>query len=109
MIKAAVPPRRTLLRGALAAGCTLMLWGCKAKQEESSAGTPVSPTTTSETPRGSAESRKPSKAQAQHQDQPKGIQKCGNCLNFVAGSNTCKVVEGQVSPEGWCMFWVKAG
>ncbi len=109
MMKAHVPQRRTVLRGALAASCTLMLWGCKAKQEESSTGTPASPPSTSKNPPIPAESRKPSQAQAQYQGQPKGDQKCGNCLNFVAGSNTCKVVEGQVSPNGWCMFWAKAG
>jgi hypothetical protein len=109
MMKAHVPQRRTALRGALATGCTLVLWGCKAKQEESSTGTPASPSSKSKTPPGPAESRKASQAQAQYQGQPKGDQKCGKCVNFVAGSNTCKVVEGQVSPNGWCMFWVKAG
>lgn len=109
MMKAHVPQRRTVLRGALAAGCTLTLWGCKAKQEESSTGMPASAPPTSKTPPGPAESRKVSPAQAQYQGQPKGDQKCGNCVNFIAGSNTCKVVEGQVSPNGWCMFWVKAG
>ena len=102
MMKAHVLQRRTILRGALAAGCTLTLWGCKAKQEES-------PTGTSKTPPGPTESGKVSQAQAQYKGQPKGDQKCGNCVNFIAGSNTCKVVEGQVSPNGWCMLWVKAG
>jgi len=109
MMKAHVLQRRTILRGALAAGCTLTLWGCKAKQEESSTGTPASATPTSKTPPGPAQSAKVSQAQAQYKGQPKGDQKCGNCVNFIAGSNTCKVVEGQVSPNGWCMFWVKAG
>ena len=43
----------------------------------------------------------------QYQAQPKGEQKCGSCLNFVAESNTCKLVAGQVSPEGWCSLWAK--
>ncbi len=109
MMTAHVPQRRTVLRGALAAGCTLMLWGCKAKQEENSTSTTTPPPTTSEAPSDPAASPKVSQTQAQYQGQPKGDQKCGNCLNFVAGSNTCKVVEGQVSPDGWCMFWAKAG
>ena len=108
-MKAHVPQRRTVLRGALAAGCTLMLWGCKAKQHEGSTATPASPPPTSKTSPGPAESRKASQAQAQYQSHPKGEQKCGKCRNFVAGSNTCKVVEGKVSPDGWCMFWTKAG
>ena len=109
MMKTHVPQRRSVLRGALAVSCTLMLWACKAKQEESPTSTPASPPSTSKTPPGQAESRKSSQAQAQYQGHPKGDQKCGNCLNFVAGSNTCKVVEGSVSPNGWCMLWVKAG
>ena len=109
MMRAHVPQRRTILRGALAAGCTLTLWGCKAKQEASSTGTPANPRPASVTPPGPAKSRKASQAQAQYQGKPKGDQKCGKCLNFVAGSNTCKVVEGKVSPDGWCLFWVKAG
>ena len=103
-MKAHVPQRRTVVRGALAAACTLMLWACKAKQQESSTGTPASKTSP-----GPAESRKASQAQAQYQGHPKGDQKCGKCRNFVVGSNTCKVVEGKVSPDGWCLFWVKAG
>ena len=108
MVKAQVPERRSVLRGVLAAICTLMLWGCKAKQEETSTGTPASPSPTTKIPPGPAESPKLSQAQAQYQGQPKGDQQCGNCLNYVAASNTCKVVEGQVSPNGWCTIWVKA-
>ncbi len=48
-----------------------------------------------------------SQAQAQYQNMPKGDQKCAGCMHFVAESNTCKVVEGTVSPEGWCMLWAK--
>jgi len=109
MMTAHIPQRRTVLRGALAAGCTLMLWGCKAKQEENSTSAPTAPPPNSETPAAPVASPKVSQTQAQYQGQPKGDQKCGNCLNFVAGSNTCKVVEGKVSPDGWCMFWAKTG
>ena len=48
-----------------------------------------------------------SKAQAKYQNQPKGGQKCAGCMHFIPGSNTCKVVEGAISPDGWCMLWVK--
>jgi hypothetical protein len=47
------------------------------------------------------------KAQAKYQEQPKGDQSCANCQQFVAGTSTCRVVEGRVSPQGWCMFWAK--
>jgi len=46
-------------------------------------------------------------ANVQYQLQPKGEQKCGNCANFIAESNTCKQVDGQISPEGWCVIWTK--
>jgi hypothetical protein len=41
------------------------------------------------------------KKDVDYQGQPKGSQRCDNCLNFEAPSG-CKVVEGQVSPQGWC-------
>jgi hypothetical protein len=46
-------------------------------------------------------------ANVQYQMQPKGDQKCGNCTNFIAESNTCTQVDGTVSPEGWCIIWAK--
>lgn len=46
------------------------------------------------------------KAQAQYQDQPNGEEKCANCAHFLAVSNNCKLVEGDVAPEGWCKLWV---
>jgi hypothetical protein len=77
------PSRRTVLRGLLAAGCVLYI------------------------PRSSpAETGKVGKAQAQYQDQPKGDQNCANCTQFVA-PNSCKLVEGSISPTGWCRLWAK--
>jgi hypothetical protein len=49
---------------------------------------------------------KASKATMKYQDTPKGDQKCSNCLQFVAPDG-CKVVDGKISPEGWCIAWVK--
>lgn len=46
-----------------------------------------------------------SKTQAGYQDQPKGDQQCANCMHFIAESGTCQVVEGKVSPNGWCTLW----
>ena len=76
--------RRTLLRAALAAGCALCL---------------------PEAARG-AQNGKVSKAQAKYQDKPKGNQSCAQCMNFIAADNTCNVVEGTVSPQGWCQLFV---
>lgn len=76
-------PRRTVLRALFAAGCVSCI------------------------PRLSrAETSKVSKTQAQYQEQPKGDQKCANCMHFIA-PDACALVEGSISPNGWCMFWAK--
>jgi hypothetical protein len=89
--------RRTVLRGALAAGgalCAPVLWAA-----ERSFGVAQNS--------GAAPSGKMSKAQAKYQDQPKGDQNCANCLHFIAESGTCQVVDGKVSPNGWSILWAK--
>jgi hypothetical protein len=50
---------------------------------------------------------KMTKARAEYQDAPNGIYSCGNCTLFVAPSS-CKVVEGEVSPDGWCKAYAMA-
>jgi hypothetical protein len=45
--------------------------------------------------------RKTTKAQAEYQDTPKGILMCATCTLFLQ-PDACKVVEGKVSPQGWC-------
>lgn len=124
-VRKEIPPRRVVLRGVLAASCGLLLpaaiFGCDSKKGESSTGDALDssppPGTDSaaqdSSPAPSAESAAPaapakvSQASVQYQIQPKGEQKCGNCVNFIAESNTCKVVDGQISPEGWCTLWVQ--
>jgi hypothetical protein len=44
---------------------------------------------------------KMTRAQAQYQDTPNGIYSCGMCSLFEA-PNACKVVEGEISKDGWC-------
>jgi High potential iron-sulfur protein len=44
---------------------------------------------------------KMTRAQAQYQDTPNGIYSCGNCSLFER-PKSCKVVEGDVSEDGWC-------
>lgn len=41
-----------------------------------------------------------------YQDTPHGAQECDNCAQFQPPSS-CKVVEGTVSPAGWCKVYVK--
>lgn len=31
--------------------------------------------------------------------------KCGTCTHFEADANSCKVVDGDISAEGWCSLW----
>lgn len=123
--------RRTLLRGA--ALLALFLAGCQKKEGAASPtqspdaaapapGQSAGPVSGS-TPQGnsadgatsgggpaseaSAPGAKLSQAQAKYQNQPKGDQQCSNCTHFIAGSSTCKVVEGKISPDAWCMLWAK--
>ena len=109
-MKAEIPSRRIVLRGALAVGCGLLvpivLSGCE-KGTNSSSPAPASPPAPSAGSAAPAATKKVSPASVQYQAQPKGEQKCGNCVNFIAESNTCKLVDGQVSPEGWCSLWAK--
>jgi hypothetical protein len=44
---------------------------------------------------------------AQHQDTPSGIYSCGLCTLFER-PNACKVVEGEVSKDGWCKAFAMA-
>jgi High potential iron-sulfur protein len=53
----------------------------------------------------SALAAKMSKAAAAYQNSPKGSQTCANCKLFVPPSS-CTIVEGPISPKGWCKFWV---
>jgi hypothetical protein len=41
-----------------------------------------------------------------YQGTPNGSQDCANCQYFEP-PNACKVVEGTISPKGWCKMWVK--
>jgi hypothetical protein len=50
--------------------------------------------------------QKASKEAMKYQDHPNGDKKCSECLQFVAPAS-CKVVEGAISPDGYCLAWVK--
>ena len=45
--------------------------------------------------------------QAQYQDTPNGIYSCGLCTPFER-PNSCKVVEGEISRDGWCKAFALA-
>jgi hypothetical protein len=42
--------------------------------------------------------------QAHYQPVPKSGQRCQNC-SLWQSPNACQVVEGQVSPAGWCILY----
>ena len=49
---------------------------------------------------------KMSPADAKYQGTPKDDQRCDDCILFQP-PNACKVVEGEISPSGWCQLFVK--
>jgi anaerobic selenocysteine-containing dehydrogenase len=48
--------------------------------------------------------KKFSQQQAKYQSIPKSGQRCQNCALWQAPT-ACQVVEGQVSPAGWCILY----
>lgn len=58
-------------------------------------------------PRAAPGVERMTKAQAEYQDKPMGIRMCANCSLFVE-PHSCKVVEGDISPEGWCKYYAMA-
>lgn len=118
--EAAVPSRRLVLRGTLAAGCSLLLpaslLGCS-KKEADTAGTEPPPAPSPEMaapstpapmePGAPAAPAKVSQASVQYQIGPKDGKTCAGCMHFIAESNTCKLVEGDISPMGWCTLWAQ--
>lgn len=102
--------RRTALRGALAAGCGLLLAACGKQTPATGTPTPAAAPAAPPSPTESAApatSPKVSQASVQYQRQPKGDQKCADCMHFIAASNSCKLVEGSISPTGWCLLWAR--
>ena len=48
------------------------------------------------------------KADVKYQDEPKAGKDCDDCIQFIPGKTskakgTCKVVEGDISPTGYCL------
>ena len=53
-----------------------------------------------------AYAQKVGKDAVKYQDSPKDGQKCADCLYFQA-PGSCAVVEGAISPNGWCSLYNK--
>lgn len=112
MMNEELQSRRVVLRGVLALGCSACLpalSGCNSKQGEDAGK--AAPTTSSDAASTDAAAPaavgKMSQASVQYQTQPQGEQKCSLCTHFIAESNSCMLVEGQISPDGWCRMWAK--
>ncbi len=112
-MKQEIPSRRAVLRGALAVGCGLVLpislLGCDSRPVAvAPAVAPAAPPPAAkESAAAAPEIKKVAPASVQYQGQPKADQKCGDCMHYVAASNTCQRVEGPISPDGWCLLWLK--
>jgi hypothetical protein len=52
-------------------------------------------------------SDKMTRRQAEYQDTPSGLYSCGMCSLFER-PNACKVVEGEISKDGWCKAFAMA-
>lgn len=55
---------------------------------------------------------KGSQAQFKYQNSPKNGQKCSQCTFFIPGKSasangSCKIVDGSISPNGWCTAFSK--
>jgi hypothetical protein len=50
---------------------------------------------------------KMSKKEAEYQDSPKDVRMCATCTLFDP-PKSCKVVEGEISPNGWCKAFALA-
>jgi hypothetical protein len=57
--------------------------------------------------KASRASEKMTRVQAEYQETPKGIYSCAICSLFEP-PNACKVVEGEVSKDGWCRAFALA-
>jgi len=44
------------------------------------------------------------KQDAQYQDKPNGLERCGLCKHFISPS-ACEIVAGPVQSDGWCKFY----
>ncbi len=91
--------RRAVLRGALAVTCGLVMPITFFSSPAAGADT------AGEKPKAA---KKVSQTSVKYQHKPNGENKCGNCINFIAASKTCKRVAGSIDPNGWYILWGKA-
>jgi hypothetical protein len=49
---------------------------------------------------------KMAQAAAKYQPEPKDGKQCDGC-NFFVAPNSCKMVDGEIAPTGYCVLWTK--
>ena len=76
--------RRAALRGMIGAGVGVAALAAGAQQ--------------------AAAQEKMDQKSVQYQEQPKDGHQCSGCSQFVA-PNACKLVAGNIHPNGWCLLW----
>jgi hypothetical protein len=86
------PSRRRVLQAAMSIGATALL----ARGPESTA---------QQTPKATLKKR--SKEAVGYRDEPYQGRACAKCVLY-AGHGECVLVEGEVSPNGWCLQWTPA-
>lgn len=92
--------RRAVFRAAFATGCVLCVPAAFAADGTTKSTKPMPGDASSQV-------KKVPQSTVQYQPKPKGEQKCALCTNFISESNACKLVEGKISPDGWCTLWAK--
>jgi len=55
-------------------------------------------------PRDAGAQQKVAKLDARYREHPNGTQHCALCQYYIAPV-ACKLVRGEVSPNGWCSFF----
>ena len=48
---------------------------------------------------------KTSKEIVKYQSTPKEGKKCLDCMHFIAETNECTTVAGDIDPNGWCIIY----
>ena len=81
--------RRSALRAVLHAGAAVTAGGLLVVRARAQSG------------------EKMTKMRAEYQGAPNGIYSCATCTLFVV-PNVCKVVEGEISSDGWCKAYAMA-
>jgi len=90
--------RRGLLK---AAAALVAAFGLDAAAQD--AGKPAAP----DANKPKAAMKKYSKERVGYRDEPYLGRTCGKCVLY-AGDGNCAIVDGQVSPDGWCTQWTPA-